>query len=460
VSIGHPVTFPLPLPEWMAMYAAIGGMSAVLANRAVSVFHDGLRPTMSSVRSGTLPRRELSRTSWKLAFGFFWAFGIPFSLGFVVPLVYMVFMLSDWIGVSAPADHSRPWHRSSESRKGVAIALLGGAVYGAVMALLLHLAAKGMHSLPIEMANATPLFSGPALGAFFLFAVLTAAYHFGVRRAAPSLLAALGAWILGDAIDAGQPAAWAFVAAFAVLIVQLVQHVRAPEPVAVAVGGGDAGVAAWALEEDDEEDDDFLFGQVRRIKSAIVPIVILAGLMGAAYNWGFMAKDPISGHLYALGLAVPAAIVMAAWAFAFLPMKLTTAAVTGTMATGTFLDAAVAMLMPDPLSAAVAVGVLRVAEVWSIVPLVRLFERVPEIREVADVMRTAIFHVMEIGFLIGGALVAARFAGEFGFAAVIGAWWLNSRANSPVMPMAVGPFAALVVGLLANVLHAAGVTLG
>jgi hypothetical protein len=457
MSLGHDVTFPLPLGEWVVMYAAIGGLSAVLANRAVSVFHDGLRPTMSSVRSGELPRKELSKISWKLAFGFFWAFGIPFSVGFVIPLVYMVFMLTDFIGVSAPADHSRPWHRSRESRRGVAIALAGGAAYGAGTALLLHLAAKGMHRLPVEMADVTPIFSAPALSAFFLFAVLTAAYHFGVRRAIPTAAAALAGWIAAEAAGAGRPASWAFIAAFVVLMAQLVQEVRSKkdEP-------ADAAVAAWALEDDDDDADegeDFLFGQVRRIKSSIVPIVVLAGLMGAAYNWGFMAKDPVSGHLYAIGLAVPAAIVMLAWAFAFVPMKFTTAAVTGTMATGTFVDAALAMLMPDPLTAAIAVGVLRVVEVWSIVPLVRLFERVPSIREVADVMRTAIFHVMEIGFLIGGALAAARFAGEFGFAVVIGAWWLNSRANSPVMPMAVGPFAALVVGLLANVLHAFGVSL-
>jgi hypothetical protein len=117
------------------------------------------------------------------------------------------------------------------------------------------------------------------------------------------------------------------------------------------------------------------------------------------------------------------------------------------------------MLMPTPLAAAIAVGALRVVEVWSIVPLVRLFERFAAIREVADVMRTAIFHVMEIGFLIGGAFAAARFAGEFGFAAVIGAWWLNARGNSPVMPMAIGPVAAIVVGLLANLLHVVGVQL-
>jgi hypothetical protein len=455
VNIGHDVTFPLPLTEWAVMYAAIGGLSAVLANRGVSVFHDGLRPTMSSVRAGLLSREELSKTSWKLAFGFFWAFGIPFSLGFVIPLVYMVFMLSDWIGVSAPADHSRAWHATSTSRKGVAIALGAGAAYGGAMAVLLHLAAAGMHKLPIEMADAAPLFSGPALSAIFLFAVLTAAYHFGVRRALPTLAAALATWFAAAAADVSQPATWAFVGAFAVLMVQLVQHTRSRELVTA-----DAGVAGWALEDDDDEDeDDDLFGQVGRIKAAIVPIAALAALMGAAYNWGFIAKDPIAGHLYAIGLAVPAAIVMVAWAFAFLPMKLTTAAVTGCMATGTFLDAALALLMPSPLTAAIAVAALRVAEVWAIVPLVRLFERVPSIREVADVMRTAIFHVMEIGFLIGGALAAAKFAGGFGFSVVIGAWWLNSRANSPVMPMAVGPFAALVVGLAANLLHAVGVTL-
>jgi hypothetical protein len=67
--------------------------------------------------------------------------------------------------------------------------------------------------------------------------------------------------------------------------------------------------------------------------------------------------------------------------------------------------------------------------------------------------------VVEIGFLIGGALAAFQWAGELGFAAVIGAWWVNSRANSPVMPMSIGPTAALAVGVVANVLHVVGVPL-
>jgi Protein of unknown function len=460
MALGYDVTFPMPLGSSMAMYAAIGGLSAVLANRGLSVFHDGLRPTMSSMRSGELSRKEVSKISFSLAWGFLWAFGIPFSLGFVVPLVYMIFMLSDFIGVSCPGDHSKPWYRTRTSLQGVAMAFGGGAVYGAAAAALLHVTSVGMKHLPIQMATPVQLFTQPALGAFFLFAVLTAAYHFGVRKAVPTAVAAALAWFVAAGLEWSQPASWSFGAAFVVLIAQMVRQQRRSRHVAA-----ESTVAAWALEDDDEdedgegEQDDFLFGQVGRIKKGIVPLVILSALMGAAYNWGFMTKDPLAGQLYALGLAVPSMLVMLAWMFAYVPMKFTTAAVTGCMATGTFLDAGVAVLMPDPLTAAIVVGLLRIVEVWSILPIVRLVERFPTIREVADLMRTAIFHVMEIGFLIGAGFAAYRFAGQWGTAFVIGAWWINSRANSPVMPVAIGAFSALIVGLVANLLHVVGVSL-
>ena len=454
MTLGYEVELPIPLWESMAMYAAIGGLAAVLANRGLSVFHDGLRPAMASMRSGELPRKEVSRMSFALAWGFFWSFGIPFSLGFVIPLVYMIFMLSDWIGVSIDADHSRPWHKTRRGLRGVGLALAAGAGYGAVTALVLYFAALGMDDLPVPMATPMQLVTEPALGAFFLFAVLTAAYYFGVRRAVPSVLAASLAWFLAAGFELDQPASWAFVAAFLVLLAQLVQEVRAKRSATA-----DDTLVAWAVEGDDDEEDDLIGDRIQHIRSGIVPIVLLSALMGAAYNWGFLTKDPIAGHLYALGLAVPSALVMLAWSFAFVPMKLTTAAVTGCMATGTFVDAGLAVLMPNPLVAALAVGGLRVVEVYSIGPVVRALERFPSIREVADVMRTAIFHVMEIAFLIGGALVAVHFAGTFGAAFVIGAWWLNSRANSPVMPMAIGAVAALLVGGLANVLHVLGVSL-
>jgi hypothetical protein len=327
-----------------------------------------------------------------------------------------------------------------------------------VTAVALHFIAKGMHDLPVEMATRTPLVTKPALGAFFLFAVLTAAYHFGVRRMLPTLIVANLAWFLAEGLNLGQPASWSFAAAFIVLMGQLVQEQRSKRAV------DDPRLAEWALEDDDDDEDEagqdsFFAERAKRIKAGIIPIVALSALMGAAYNWGLMTKDPIAGELYALGLAIPSALVMLAWAFAFLPMKLTTAVVTGCMATGTFLDAGLAVLMPNPWVAAIAVAALRVVEVWVLLPTVRLIERFPTIREVADVMRTAIFQVMEVAFLIGGGLLAAVFAGQWGVAIVVGAWLINSRANSPVMPMSVGAFGALGAGFAANILHLFGISL-
>ena len=147
------------------------------------------------------------------------------------------------------------------------------------------------------------------------------------------------------------------------------------------------------------------------------------------------------------------------WAFAFIPMKFTTAVVTGTMATGTFLEPVVALLLPSPWTAAIGVAALRILEVYSLLLVLRWIERFPSIREVADVMRTAIFHVMEIGFLVGGALAAAAWAGQWGVATVVAAWFLNIRAKSPVMPMSLGAIAALGVGVVVNVMAAAGLHL-
>lgn len=447
---GHAVTLPVPLIPSVALFAAIGALSSVLAHRGVSVFHDGLRPVMAAFRQGELTRREVSKTSFNLAWGFFWAFAIPFSVGYVIPLVYMIFMATDWIGVSVPGDRSSAWYRTRSAIRGTILALLAGGLWGAAMALVLRLVTEAMHRLPVEMATPVQLIEKPVAGAYFLFVVLTIAYHYGYRRAFVALVASSLAWFVALTAHLAHPPAWAFGVGTVLLLGFLIQHARRRNK------ADQTETVAWAIEDDDDDEEDFYSENGRRLRRALVPLVALAALMGAAYNWGLMTKDPIAGLLYAQGLAVPAALVMFAWAFAFIPMKFTTAAVTGCMATGTFLDQGVSMLMPNPWAAAAACAALRAVEVLALVAVVRGIERMPSIREVADVMRTAIFHVMEIGFLVGGALAASAFAGQWGFAIVIAAWFLNSRKNFPVMPMSIGAFTALAVGVFVNILAAVG----
>lgn len=460
--LGSAVTLPIPLLPAALLFSAMGGLSAVLVNRGVSVFHDGLRPLMPSLRSGEMTRPQVAKISFSLALAFIWAFGLPYSVGFVIPLIYLVYIATDYIGVRFPATFDRRWYQSGLNLKGVGGSLLVGALWGAGVAILLHYLAVGMNNLPVPLAQGTQLFTAPVLEAFFLFPVLTIAYHYGVRAAGVGFALATIAWFVASQFDWPLPSMWAFAVALLVMLVLLVRESRRAGAAESQIPANwlveDEAGPAWADADEEAEDAGFA-DNVKRIKRGLPLIVVLAALGGAAYNWGLIAMDPFSAHLYAIGLAVPAAAVMLMWAFAFIPMKFTTAVVTGTMATGTFLEPVVALLMPNPWVAAIAVAILRVVEVFSLLRIVGWIERFPSIREVADVMRTAIFQVMEIGFLIGGALAAAAWAGTFGVAAVVVAWFVNIRMKSPVMPMSLGAIAALGVGVVVNVMALIGLHL-
>jgi hypothetical protein len=462
--LGSVVTLPLPLVPAVPVFAVMGALSTVLVNRGVSVFHDGLRPIIPSLRNGEMSRAQVAKISFSLALAFLWAFGLPYSLGYVVPLIYLVYIATDWIGVSLPASFDKRWYRSGENLRGVGGSILFGAMWGAGVALLLHYLAVGMNNLPVPLALGAQLFTQPVLEAFFLFPVLTIAYHYGLRPAFAAFAVATLAWAGASQFHAAHPSIWAFGGAIVVLLLLLVRESRSSGGSASQVPASwlveddeNDDSPAWATEADEDADEDAGFrDNVARIKRNLPLIAVLAGLSGAAYNWGIVAMDPLSGHLYALGLALPAVAVMLMWAFAFIPMKFTTAVVTGTMATGTFLEPVVAMLLPSPWVAAIGVALLRVVEVFSLLLVLGWIERWPSIREVADVMRTAIFQVMEIGFLVGGALAAASWAGQWGVATVVAAWFVNIRAKSPVMPMSLGAIAALGVGLVVNVLALVG----
>ncbi|GAA1136092.1 YhfT family protein [Nocardioides aquiterrae] len=467
--LGSDVNLPIPLLPAVPLFAAMGALSTVLVNRNVSVFHDGLRPIMPSLRSGEMSRREVAKISFALALAFIWAFGLPYSVGFVIPLIYLIYIATDWIGVSLPADLERRWWQGGTNRAGILGSILLGGAWGAGLALALHFLARGMDSLPVPLAEGTRLFTEPVVQAFFLFPVLTICYHYGLKAGMWAFGLSTVVWFVATELELTRPSVWAFGAALLLMLVFLVREARASGSANDQVPAGwleepsAAGDApAWATEDedDDAEDESAMFARnVRRIKRNLPLIVVLAGLSGAAYNAGVVAMDPFSAHLYAVHLVVPAALVMLMWAFAFLPMKFTTAVVTGTMATGTFLEPVVALPMPNPYVAAAAVAVLRIVEVYCLLLVIGWIERWPNIREVADVMRTAIFQVMEIGFLVGGALAAAAWAGQWGVAAVVAAWFFNIKAKAPVMPMSLGAIAALGVGVVVNVFAAIGLNL-
>ncbi|HPA93979.1 MAG TPA: YhfT family protein [Petrotogaceae bacterium] len=101
------------------LIALIGCMAAILANKGVAVFNDGLRPIMPEYLEGRMDKKALAATSFALSFGLVIGFGIPVSIAATIILIHSVLLGTDIIGTWSPS-----------GKKGMIIAGVVGALYG------------------------------------------------------------------------------------------------------------------------------------------------------------------------------------------------------------------------------------------------------------------------------------------------------------------------------------------
>lgn len=80
------------------LMAIIGALAAILANKGVAVFNDGLRPIMPEFLEGRMDRKALAATSFAMSFGLVIGFGIPISLAATIILIHSVLLATDIIG--------------------------------------------------------------------------------------------------------------------------------------------------------------------------------------------------------------------------------------------------------------------------------------------------------------------------------------------------------------------------
>jgi hypothetical protein len=63
------------------LMAIIGALAAILANKGVAVFNDGLRPIMPEFLEGRMDRKALAATSFAMSFGSGYRFRYPYFSG-------------------------------------------------------------------------------------------------------------------------------------------------------------------------------------------------------------------------------------------------------------------------------------------------------------------------------------------------------------------------------------------
>lgn len=421
------------------LMALIGALASILANKGVAVFNDGLRPIMPEYLEGRMDRKALAATSFALSFGLVIGFGIPISLAATIILIHSILLGTDIIGTWSP-----------DGKRGVVIAGVVGAAYGAGIAAGMQIVVNAFKALPVNFLPQLGQVGGPIVAAFAGFPALTVAYQYGFKKGLFTLVISFlvrqfvqywGTITIGTAKVALNPEGMALLTGMVIMIFFATREKADPNAATVDLSA--------------------LFSErVKRIKKNIPYLAVMGGLVAAATSYNILAGDPISLNLLAKGKDYEAALTAFARGIGFIPLVTTTAIATGVYGpVGLTFVFTIGLLVKNPLFAFLLGAACIVAEVLLLDALAKFLDKFPGMRKCGDNIRTAMSKLLEVALLVGGMMAANAMAPGLGFFVVAGLYILNQTSKKPFVNMAVGPLGAIFVGILINILYIAGLYL-
>lgn len=427
--------------EYILMFF-VGGLAALLANRGVAVFNDGLRPIFPEHLEGRMNRKSLAATSFAMSFGLVIGFGIPFSLTAPVILVHSILLGTDIIGTWTP-----------EGRKGSILALAIGGLYGVGIMLGLEFIVDFFAKLPVNFLGSLGKVGAPVIISFAVFPALVVAYQYGHKKG----FITLGITILFRQI----------IAKFGSLNFNGAEVKLSPEGMALFVGM--LIMIFFALQEKSENEsgaNTALLGifahRVKRIKNNMFILAVMGGLIAAASTaaMSLLAEGPVSLNLLAEGKVDEAALVSLARAFSFIPLVGTTAIATGVYSpSGMKFVFAIGLLTKNPILAFLLGGLVTMGEILLLEQIAKGLDKFPGVKACGDHIRTAMTKMLEVALLVGGMIAANEISPSIGFLFVVGFYLLNKGSKKPIVEMAIGPVCAIFLGVLVNVLYFVGLNI-
>lgn len=415
----------------------LGAMAAILSNTGIAVFNDGLRPILPEFLEGRINKRELAATSFAISFGLVIGFGIPVSIGASIILVHSLLLMTDIIGTWTP-----------EGKTGMVVAGIIGAIYGIGLTLGLEFIVELFTYLPINFLDALGAVGGPIVVAFSVFPAVAVANQHGFKRGGITFLATMLALVLVKQFGS-------------IAINETTTITISSEGIALLVGMVFMLYYAIKVKGDSTDNQDMVsvFAErVKRIRKYMIVLALTGGLVAAATSLSVIGGDPISLNLMAEGQFNEAALAAFARAIGFIPLVFSTAIVTGVYspAGATFVYVAGLLLEGNPIVAFIAGTAIMFAEIMLLSTAAKGLDKYPGVREMGEHIRTAMNKVLELALLVGGAVASEQIAPGIGYFWVFGAYLLNKQSNKPIVDMAVGPVAAILLGIIVNILYVLG----
>lgn len=427
----------------------LGGLSATLSQRCLAVFHDGLRPIMPDFKEGKIDHKAMMVTAFALCFGLIIGFGIPISIGAMILLIHAILLGTDLIGILCPKGNT-----------GSGIAFAAGVVYALLLLTGLEQVVELFKRLPINFMNDLNQVGAPVIIAYSLFPALVIGMQYGLKKGViAALLTLLVKQIIfqyGQAVPMFGVNVKFNADGMAIMVGMLIM----------------LGIAMMDKTHKSSGNNAMLLNlfstRVQGIRKSWWLFGITGGLISACTSLGMIAGDAVSLNLLKEAKYLEAGITALAVAIGFLSLVGTTAITTGLYSPAGMKFVFVAGIFIStgylgntfgsltPVLAFCAGFAVIACEVLLLSQLAIFLDRFPAIKACGDHIRSCTTKVLEIALLIGGAMAAQKISPQLGLYWVAGFYLLNKISKKPLVEMAIGPVAAISLGIFVNVLYVFG----
>ncbi|MGG5574589.1 YhfT family protein [Vibrio diazotrophicus] len=424
----------------LGLVALLCATTALIANMSAAVFHDGIRPILPQLFEGNMTRRDAGSVAFGLSIGFVASVGISFTLSTGLLNPWLLFLPTDIIGVMIGSR---------------ILAAVGGAVWGILVVTSLTAVNTVLTGLPVDALGALGELGTPVMSAFALFPLLAIFYQFGWKAGAVAAAVVLLSRLLIMKFTGIYPESIQIFVGMVMLILIAVRK--------------DLSDRSNGISPPDMSGMHSIFDErTKRIVKHLPFLAFTGALIAAVCNAGIFAGSEVS--IYSLAEAYKitdpaeqdAALQQVALSefmrgLGFIPLIATTALATGVYGVvGMTFVFVVGYLSPN-IAVAAALGAVTIClEVLLLRSVGRVLEQFPSIRNASDNIRNSMNTLMEFALLIGGVLAVMKMGSTTGFTIFAMLYFLNEVMGRPVLKIAAPAVAAILTGIILNLLYVVG----
>lgn len=426
--------FEFSLAFRTVVLVAVCAWAALLSHKSISNFNDGARPVYPELMEGRMTRAEFAVVVTGMGIGWVLA-GFSQWLGTGLIAVHLTLIATDCLGAWAP----NKW-----------VALIIGGAYGALCALGTNVINSAFAALPYNFLSNLTEITTPALPVFCMYPAVAIAGQFGAKKgiitgviegAVYIACTIIGKVTIGSVNVSLYPYTFAMLAGMICLVVYAVKASKNSESV------------------DTDKDEENLFTKnAERIKSNWVYLCIQGALNALAIKTLAQAYQP-----YVLASALEANdmsvfyLAMIGVIIAFIPLIVSTSLATGVyQAVGLTSVMLFGALAPTWWLAPIFGFAAEFVEIQLLGLLGKLLSKFPELSKSGDHIRNGMMSCLSLALIAGSFLAGNAIWGGVGIMIVGGFYVLNEISGQRIPKTAIGPIAAVAVGILYNIFIATG----